>query len=462
MQPAMTIEESTESANTPDAGEVWIKSKVMIIDPEALFSDEPPPELDESTGLPKVLKAYVVHEDPKISVCPHFVSDAEIDHILQLSEEHWIPSVVGTGVYKTNDEAKDLTNKPSKNRTSYSCMLRSAQTKTVKSLEYRIAQLAGMDVDHLERLNMVRYAPGQFFNEHHDGRFRPKTVFIYLNDLPEDDDGETYFPKLGLKFVPRKGCAILWSNVLEPNVEDMRMVHKGLPPRTAVKYGVNCFFNEKPLKQLEDPECFSGDDDADVPMAKKDGFHTVRVDDLMGQPAPQQLQPGQLRAFHVYQDPSLSIIPNLLSGDEVDALICIGKAVDVDHSAIERIETRIAAVTGLSVMQMDRIRVFRCDSDMIPSATPSDGYSEQYGVKTVAIFLNDVKDGGELRFPRLGFQVAPNQGTAVIWSAVNAAGEEDLRVVHQGRPPKVGVRYMAIAIFRAHEVRRLKAAASEI
>merc|ERR1712125_137803 len=103
-----------------------------------------------------------------------------------------------------------------------------------------------------ERLNMVRYGPGQLFNQHHDGRFRPKTVFIYLNDLPEGDGGEPLFPVLGVQFVPRKCTAVMWANTLEHQVEDHRMVHQGLPPKTAIKFGVNCFFNDKPLKQWDD------------------------------------------------------------------------------------------------------------------------------------------------------------------------------------------------------------------
>ena len=53
----------------------------------------------------------------------------------------------------------------------------------------------------------VRYEPGQFNRVHHDGVFRPRTVFIYLNDLPDDDGGETYFPRLGIKFTPTQACS---------------------------------------------------------------------------------------------------------------------------------------------------------------------------------------------------------------------------------------------------------------
>ena len=111
-------------------------------------------------------------------------------------------------------------------------------------------------MEHLERLNMVRYNPGEFYGVHHDGPMRPVTVFIYLNDLPDGAQGETYFPKLGLKFVPRKGTALMWSNVFcaqrQPNPNlfgkqtggDPRMVHEGLPPSSGLKFGLNAFFNQ--------------------------------------------------------------------------------------------------------------------------------------------------------------------------------------------------------------------------
>ncbi|CAK9059052.1 unnamed protein product [Durusdinium trenchii] len=112
----------------------------------------------------KVLKAFRVFEDPEIMVIPNFLNDDEMQHLLDLADAYWVPSTVGSGVYKTNDESKDLQNKQSKTRTSYSCMLRSSQTETVQRIEHRLAHLAGLEVKYLERLNMVRYSPGQLFN----------------------------------------------------------------------------------------------------------------------------------------------------------------------------------------------------------------------------------------------------------------------------------------------------------
>jgi len=69
------------------------------------------------------------------------------------------------------------------------------------------------------------------------------TIFIYLNDLPEGDEGETHFIRLGLKVVPRAGTAVMWDNTLPNGKADERTFHQGLPPKTGVKYGLNCFFN---------------------------------------------------------------------------------------------------------------------------------------------------------------------------------------------------------------------------
>jgi hypothetical protein len=48
-----------------------------------------------------------------------------------------------------------------------------------------------------------------------------------------------------------KGCAVMWSNVLETGTEDLRLLHQALPPKTGIKYGVNCFFNVCSRTELE-------------------------------------------------------------------------------------------------------------------------------------------------------------------------------------------------------------------
>jgi prolyl 4-hydroxylase len=199
----------------------------------------------------EVVKMFQVHKDPEIFIVPCFIEDEEIQHLIGLAEKAWVPSTVGRGVYKTGNVEEDLKNTKSNNRTSYSCMLRSTETTMVAHVEHRLAALANLDVTYLERLNMVRYFPGQYFNEHHDGNFRPKTVFVYLNDLEDEEGGETMFTNIGVQIRPRKGCAVMWSNLGPDGKEDLRMIHRGVAPLTGVKYGVNCFFNDRPIRDLE-------------------------------------------------------------------------------------------------------------------------------------------------------------------------------------------------------------------
>eukprot|EP00931_Biecheleriopsis_adriatica_P086847 TRINITY_DN61416_c0_g1_i1.p1 TRINITY_DN61416_c0_g1~~TRINITY_DN61416_c0_g1_i1.p1 ORF type:complete len:254 (-),score=48.51 TRINITY_DN61416_c0_g1_i1:67-828(-) len=198
------------------------------------------------------LKQLVVHQNPLIAVCPNFVTDDEIQHLLGLAEGSWFPSAVdevaqdaakggqyvATGIHRRSEQK----------RSSDSCVLKMGQTRTVQAIERRLCSLTGMNLKHLECMAMVRYAPGQFFKCHHDGGIRPWTVFLYLNDLPAGAAGETHFPELRLRVRPSKGCAVLWPNRLPDGQADPRLVHEGLPPKSGVKYGVNCFFNVKVLR----------------------------------------------------------------------------------------------------------------------------------------------------------------------------------------------------------------------
>ncbi|KAL3912119.1 MAG: hypothetical protein SGARI_001318 [Bacillariaceae sp.] len=125
-------------------------------------------------------------------------------------------------------------------RTSTFYPFRKLQDTRVAALEHRIASLLGCW--------LVRYEPGQFFGVHHDmGDLKdddtvalpPKslatgvkrrlvTLFCYLNSLEDDQGGATHFPKCGnLRVKPKRGRAVLWSNVTEDGQPDERTIHAG-------------------------------------------------------------------------------------------------------------------------------------------------------------------------------------------------------------------------------------------
>ena len=247
---------------------------VTKVDPLLAFGQRPPPELDPCTGVPKKLYRLKVHEDPPILATPYFMSAAEAKHIIDLAEGQWVPSLVrrmeaSSGkdqqergqVGSAESGASMSTQAPT--RTSSSCSLRPGQTEVVRELELRLAALTGLPVSTLERLSVVKYKEGEYFKRHHDGSYRPRTVFVYLNDLPEGaEGGDTFFPVLGLSVVPRAGCAVMWWNCDSDGKLDSRVVHEGRAPSAGVKYGINCFFNDQERRHVRRPSMNVGWEDA--------------------------------------------------------------------------------------------------------------------------------------------------------------------------------------------------------
>jgi hypothetical protein len=65
----------------------------QIIDSRDFMKGMEPPKVDPETGLPEKLLAFVVSEEPRITVYPHFFSEAECDHLVGLVEGVWMPSL---------------------------------------------------------------------------------------------------------------------------------------------------------------------------------------------------------------------------------------------------------------------------------------------------------------------------------------------------------------------------------
>ena len=64
-------------------------------------------------------------------------------------------------------------------------------------------------------------------------------------------------------------------------------------------------------------------------------------------------------------------------------------------------------------------------------------------ILTFFLYLNDVEEGGETRFPRIGLQVKPATGRAVLWPSIfdDDPNMNDIRSDHEARPVIKGVKY---------------------
>jgi len=442
-------------------------TELHTVDANELWGDQPPPEVTDGTRMPKALNAFVVNQDPKITVIPYFLSMDECNHLRKLVEGVWMPSLVAG-----SKKATDMSNAISQTRTSWSCLTRYSQTVVVERIEHRLASVAGLPIEQLERLNMVRYSPGQLFNEHHDGAFRPKTVFVYLNDLPEDSDGgDTFFPVLGFSFKPRAGTAVMWSNAQPDGKADSRMLHAGRAPSKGIKYGVNCFFNDKNLRMISSPG-------QSIPWQEASlvnlGDLAMDNGDTMGSSEPNGLSNAAptLTLYVLSQDPEMKAAPGFLTAAEVEHVLeqagdCMATTQGQKDGAfyegtqtlkmieagatptIQAIETRLSEIAQISLDHLANLRIVR-------AATEYGLSNRGCGWTSVYICLSPED---EVFFPTLGLRFAMRRGDALMWWNVEYStgqGAEDFRTlrVHRGSEDDVSERAIGIdAFFHDNKIR---------
>lgn len=128
----------------------------------------------------------------------------------------------------------------------------------IKEIIDRIIKIVNKPIDNAEDLQVVRYWPGQYYNEHHDsccddnehckefikrGGQRALTVLIYLND--GFTDGETYFKNLNLKVKPAIGDAVVFYPLgTDTDKCHPKALHAGLPVKSGEKWIANLWFRE--------------------------------------------------------------------------------------------------------------------------------------------------------------------------------------------------------------------------
>ena len=113
----------------------------------------------------------------------------------------------------------------------------------------RVAAQCRVAVPHCEWPNLLRYLPGQQYDDHFDfidpeiPAFRPeldirgqrvRTMLLYLND--DYDGGATDFPTLGTAHQGRSGGLLTFANVRDDGSPDRRMLHAGRPCTRGTKW----------------------------------------------------------------------------------------------------------------------------------------------------------------------------------------------------------------------------------
>ncbi|KAL3810806.1 hypothetical protein ACHAXA_006836 [Cyclostephanos tholiformis] len=195
-------------------------------------------------------------EDDDISPLPWvlsidgFLNDEECNRLIELGEaKGYRRSRVGSTVFKE-----------SSGRTSYNtfCDKVCATDPIVQRVLKRIVSLTGIPYDNYEGLQLVRYEPGQFYEQHHDESGVKKysgprilTVFLYLNDVL--GGGGTEFHYLNFTATPKRGSALIWPSMLDSlEGKDEWTWHEALPVEEGYKYGANAWIR---LRDFQNAKC---------------------------------------------------------------------------------------------------------------------------------------------------------------------------------------------------------------
>lgn len=129
----------------------------------------------------------------------------------------------------------------------------------VKPIFEQVSRMFQIPIENAEDLQVVRYLPDQYYNEHHDaccdmndkcnefvrkGGQRKLTVLIYLNN--EFTEGNTYFKNLNLKLKPSPGSAIVFFPLAKNSSKCHPLsLHAGLPVKSGEKWIANIWFRER-------------------------------------------------------------------------------------------------------------------------------------------------------------------------------------------------------------------------
>lgn len=142
-------------------------------------------------------------------------------------------------------------------RNSQQCWI-NKNNPLVSPIYNKLFNIFHIPIQNAEFIQIVRYLPNQYYNEHHDaccddniycsdfikrGGQRILTVLIYLND--DFIDGFTYFKNLDLKLKTKPGSAIaFYPTAKNSNQCHPLALHAGLPVTKGVKWIANIWYRE--------------------------------------------------------------------------------------------------------------------------------------------------------------------------------------------------------------------------
>jgi len=158
--------------------------------------------------------------------------------------------------------------------------------------------------------------------------------------------------------------------------------------------------------------------------------------------------------------------PSGLSSYEPDASFRTSSTCDLSRvggAEMRALDERICQMIGIDPSYSEAIQgqyyeigqEFKAHTDYFEPAEikQHDGGMGQR-TYTFMIYLNDVEEGGETAFPRLGHALTPKAGMAVVWNSLNPDGSTNDNSLHQACPVIKGYKAVITKWFRSGSARR--------
>ena len=136
----------------------------------------------------------------------------------------------------------------------------------LQRIDHVASTISGKPLENQEPLQVARYLPGQYYNEHFDAcvpentemckrdseghGMRYATLIVYMNDVEEGHGGETAFPLVNAQFKPKVGTGIFFFNLLPSDESKHHPLskHAALPLKEGVKWICNKWIRCAPYR----------------------------------------------------------------------------------------------------------------------------------------------------------------------------------------------------------------------
>lgn len=180
-----------------------------------------------------------------------------------------------------------------------------------------------------------------------------------------------------------------------------------------------------------------------IDLRTVDNFLTTKECEMIISSIKSKMRPSEVSDFQVN--------PNVRTSQTCD----LGR---LDDPFITNIDDRICKLIGIDpayseVIQGQYYEVgqeFKAHTDFF-DPDEFETHCQTFGQRTftVMIYLNDVKEGGETCFDRVGAVFKPVTGKVLIWNNLNPDGTTNMNTLHQANPVKEGFKAVITKWFRS-------------